>query len=211
MFQNRQQAGQKLAKDLQQYRSKKPIILGIPRGGVVVACEVAKALQAPLDVIVARKIGAPLQPEFAIGAIAPGGIRVFNEESVRYFALNKQDLNALVSREQQEMQRRIELYRAGRKKLDLENQIVIVIDDGLATGLTALAAVRSVKKAGAKEIILAIPVAAADTMRNMAHEVDKIIYLSAPEYFGAVSRFYEEFPQTTDEEVITILSEHKHT
>jgi putative phosphoribosyl transferase len=206
MFQNRQQAGQKLAKNLQQYKSKNPIILGIPRGGVVVAHEVAKALQAPLDVIVARKIGAPLQPEFAIGAIAPGGISVFNQESVRYFSLNKQDLNVLVSREQQEMERRIELYRAGRKKLDLKNQTVIVIDDGLATGLTALAAVRSVKKAGAKEIILAVPVAAADTIRKMQPEVDKIICLTASEDFGAVSRFYADFPQTSDEEVIGLLS-----
>ena len=206
MFQNRQQAGQKLAKNLQQYKSKKPIILGIPRGGVVVAHEVAKALQAPLDVIVARKIGAPLQPEFAIGAIAPGDIRVFNEESVRYFSLNKQDLDALVFREQQEMERRIDLYRAGRKKLALKDQTIIVIDDGLATGLTALAAVRSVKKAGAKEIILAVPVAAADTIRKMQPEVDNIIYLSAPKDFGAVSQFYADFPQATDEEVIGLLS-----
>ncbi len=205
IFRDREQAGQQLASSLEKYRDKNPLILGIPRGGVVVAYQVAKVLKAQLDVIVARKLGAPSQPEFAIGAIAPNGIRVLNKESVHYFGLSKQDIENLVARQQQEMERRIQLYRSGREDLDVEDRIVIVIDDGLATGLTAIAAVRSVKKGGAKQIILAVPVCAADTFRNMQQEADEVICLSVPEYFDAVGRFYQDFPQTTDDEVITLL------
>jgi putative phosphoribosyl transferase len=205
IFRDRKEAGQQLANSLEKYRDKNPFILGIPRGGVVVAYQVAKALKAQLDVIVARKLGAPPQPEFAIGAIAPNGIRVLNAESVHYFGLSEQDIESLVTRQQREMERRIQLYRSGREDLNVKDRIVIVIDDGLATGLTAIAAVRSVKKSGAKQIILAVPVCAADTFCNMQQEADEVICLSVPEYFDAVGRFYQDFPQTTDDEVIALL------
>jgi len=209
VFRDREEAGQRLANNLEKFRGKDPIILGIPRGGVVVAYQVAKVLKAQLDVIIARKLGAPSQPEFAIGAIAPNGIRVLNEDSVHYFRLSKQDIENLVAKQQHEMERRIKLYRSGNVDLNVKDRIVIVIDDGLATGLTAVAAVRSVKKSGAKQIILAVPVCAADTFQNIQHEVDEVICLSVPEYFDAVGRFYQDFPQTTDDEVIALLKENK--
>ena len=206
IFQDRQQAGQKLAAALTKYRAKKPLILGIPRGGIVVAYEIAKALNAQLDIIVARKLGAPGQPEYAIGAIAPGDIKILNTEAVAYFALDKHDLDEIITREKQELERRIQNYRAGKKDLNVKNKTVIIVDDGLATGLTAKAAVRSIKKMGAHEVILAVPVAAADTAANMRQEVDEIICLSIPPHFAAVSQFYKKFPQTTDAEVIELLT-----
>lgn len=205
IFKDRQQAGQKLTEVLHKYRGKETIILGIPRGGVVIAYEIAKTLGAKLDIIVARKLGAPGQPEYAIGAIAPGGIRVLNNEAVQYFNLDKQDLDAIIAREKQELERRIKLYRAGKKDFDLKNKTVIITDDGLATGLTAKAAVRSAKALGAKKIILAVPVAAADAATAMRAEVDEFICLSIPDHFAAVSQFYQNFPQTSDNEVIELL------
>jgi predicted phosphoribosyltransferase len=205
IFKDRQQAGEKLAAALTKYRAKKPLILGIPRGGMVVAYEIAKALNAQLDIIVARKLASPSQPEYAIGAIAPGGIKILNSEAVQYFGLDKHDLDEIITQEKQELERRMQIYRAGKKALNVKNKTVIIVDDGLATGLTAKAAVRSVKALGAREVILAVPVAAADTAADMCQEVDELICLSTPSYFGAVGQFYKNFPQTTDEEVSDIL------
>jgi predicted phosphoribosyltransferase len=205
IFKDRQQAGEKLAAALTKYRAKKPLILGIPRGGIIVAYEIAKALNAPLDIIVARKLASPSQPEYAIGAIAPGGIKILNSEAVQYFGLDKHDLDEIITQEKQELERRMQIYRAGKKALNVKNKTVIIVDDGLATGLTAKAAVRSVKALGAREVILAVPVAAADTAADICQEVDELICLSTPSYFGAVGQFYKNFPQTTDEEVSDIL------
>jgi putative phosphoribosyl transferase len=204
IFQDRQDAGRQLAQSLIKYKNKQPLILGIPRGGVIVAYEVAKALLAELDVIVARKLGAPLQPELAIGAIAPGNIKVLNPELVQYFGLDDADINKLVEQEQQEMERRISAYRAGRADLDVKNRTVIIVDDGLATGLTALAAVRAVKNMQAKKVILAVPVGAADTVATLSKEAI-VVCLSTPQQFDAVGYWYRDFAQVTDAEVIALL------
>lgn len=204
-FSDRRSAGEQLAKSLEKYRDKKPLVLGVPRGGVVVAAAVARELNAQLDVIVARKIGAPLQPEFAIGAVAPNDVTVLNEEALRYFTLSKQDLEELAAKEKKEMQRRINLFRAGKKEFNLAGRIVIIVDDGLATGFTALAAIRSAKKAKAEKIILAAPVCAADTKDKLAKEADEVVCMLAPKDFAAVGYFYRDFDQVTDEEVVELL------
>ncbi len=205
IFKDRKQAGRLLAEELEQYKDKNPLVLGIPRGGVVVAYEVAKILKAELDVIISRKLGAPMQPELAIGAIAPGGVRVLDQVTVGYFDLSESDIQRIVALETEEMDRRIAAFRAGKPDLDVKNRIVIIVDDGLATGQTALAAVRAVKKMGAKEIVLAVPVCAKDTKVAMLDEVDSLICMLAPRDFAAVGYWYENFTQVEDSEVIKIL------
>jgi putative phosphoribosyl transferase len=189
------------------YRNENPIVLGIPRGGVVVAAEVAKILKAELDVIVARKIGSPSFPEFAIGAIAPNDVTVLNPDSVEYMHLSTHQIDELIELEKQEMQRRIKLYRHNKKELNVSNRIVILVDDGLATGLTAMASVRALKKLKAKKIILAIPVAAPAAVEALCKEVDEVVCLFAPNNFEAVGSWYQEFEQTSDEEVIKLLAQ----
>ncbi len=205
IFKDRNQAGRLLAEELEQYKDQNPLVLGIPRGGVVVAYEVAKILKAELDVIVARKLGAPLQPELAIGAIAPGNVQVLDRATVNYFDLSESDIQRIVASETEEMDRRIAAFRAGKPDLDVNNRVVIIVDDGLATGQTALAAVRAVKKMGAKEIVLAVPVCAKDTKVVMLDEVDNLICMLAPRDFAAVGYWYESFTQVEDSEVIRIL------
>jgi putative phosphoribosyl transferase len=188
------------------YRDQKPIVLGIPRGGIIVAAEVAKTLTAELDIIVARKLGAPSFPEFAIGAIAPNDVTVLDHEAIKYLNLDKSDVAELIEQEQKEMARRIKLFRAKKSELNVTNRIVILIDDGLATGLTAIASVRSLKKLKAKKIILAIPVASADAVAALRQEADQVVCLFTPSDFEAVGSWYQEFEQTTDQEVIAALA-----
>lgn len=212
---DRREAGIKLAAKLEKYRNTKPLILGMPRGGVVVAYEIAKALHALLDVIVARKIGAPGQPEFAVGAIAPGDVVVWNDEIRLYFAVDEKAVANIISQEQAEMQRRIQLYR-GRDAADLETIVpgksVIVVDDGIATGQSALAAVRSLRKLNPAKIVLAVGVAAADSLAMLQREVDEVICLAIPEPFHAVGLWYDDFAQVGDAEVIALLQQnHKET
>ena len=203
---DRAEAGRELARLLKSYEKETPIILGMPRGGVVVAYEIASLLHAPLDVIVTRKIGAPNQPEFAIGAIAPGDIVLLNKEVIKDIQLSNTEIQSLIDNETQEMKRRLQLYRSNRPALDVKNKTVIVVDDGLATGLTALAAIRSLRQWHPKKIILAIGACARDSAKRLQQEVDELICLLTPEPFYAVGQWYRYFDQTTDKEVIRLLT-----
>lgn len=206
VFANRQTAGRELAVALEEFREEKPIILGMPRGGVILAFEIAQALNASLDVMVARKIGAPNQPEYAIGAIAPGDIVVINPEAVAFYDISSPEVQAVIAREKQEMLRRIKLYRGSKPELELKNRTVILVDDGLATGQSALAAVLAIKKMQPKKVILAVGVCAVDSAAILRQEVDELVCLSMPEQFYAVGLWYQDFSQTTDDEVIALLN-----
>ncbi|EKE01867.1 MAG: phosphoribosyltransferase [uncultured bacterium] len=207
IFQNRKEAGQKLAAVLTHYAAEKPIVLGMPRGGVVVAYEIAKFLKAPLDVIVTRKIGAPLHPEYAIGAIAPGDISVFNVEAVSSLGLDRTEIQTLVASEKKEMERRIKLYRENKSMLNLKDKVVIIVDDGVATGQTALVAIRSVRKMQPRKIVFVSGVCARDAAAMLRQEADEVVCLSLPGIFHAVGEWYYDFAQTTDEEVLQLLSQ----
>lgn len=206
LLKDRHEAGQQLAAKLEKYREEKPLILGMPRGGVVVAFEIAHLLQAELDVIVARKIGAPGQPEYAIGAIAPGGVVVWNEEARSYFSFESAEAKNLISKEEKEMERRLRSYRGvNAAPLAVQGRVAIIVDDGIATGQSALAAVRSVRALQPAKIILAVGVTSAEALAMLRREVDEIICLSIPEPFWAVGAWYENFSQTEDAEVIELL------
>ncbi len=206
LFENRIDAGQKLAKALLKYKNAPDtLILALPRGGVVVGFEIAKELNLPLDIVVPRKIGAPGNPEFAIGAITETGEGIFDEITIANYGINQEYINKTVAAEKKEAERRLKTYRGDRPPLDLKNKTVIIADDGLATGLTMRAAIKTVKQYGAAKIIVAVPVTPPDTAKIIQKEVDEIIYLDAPLFFGAVGAFYEEFTQTTDGEVIDLL------
>ncbi len=205
IFNDRRDAGRQLGQALLEYRDEQPIVLGLPRGGVVVAYEVARILGAPLDVVVARKIGAPGQPELGIGAIAPENTLVIDPYTVRVLGLTEEDIRQLAEREQRELERRIHLYRGDQPMPDVTGRTVIVVDDGLATGVTARAAIRSLRKRNPKKIILAVPVCAPDTAEALRKEADEVICLTAPPDFRAVGLWYRDFSQTTDEEVIELL------
>lgn len=206
IFKDRIEAGQKLAKALKKYkRQKDTIILALPRGGVVTGFEVARALDLPLDLVVPRKIGAPGNPEFAIGAITEEGEGIFNEEVIRDYRISKEYINRIVEEEKKEAQRRLKAYRGDRPPLDLKDKTIIIVDDGIATGLTMRAAIKSCKKKDPKKIVVAVPCGAKDSIDQIKKEADEVICLHAPIFFGAVGAFYREFPQTTDEEVIEII------
>ena len=205
-FKNRADAGQKLAKILGKYqKAANTVVIALPRGGVVVGFEVAKILNLPLDIVVPRKIGAPGNPEFAIGAITETGEGIFDETTIAAYDITKSYLEHEVAKEKAEAERRLKLYRGSRLPLDLKNKTVIIADDGLATGLTMRAAIKTIKKMNAAKIVVAIPITPPDTAELIKKEIDEIIYLDAPPFFGAVGAFYEEFGQTTDEEVIDLL------
>lgn len=205
-FKNRQDAGQQLAKKLSKYADKKDvIIIGLPRGGVVTAAEVAKELKAPLDIVVPRKIGAPGNPEFAIGAITEDGEGIINQETVDFYNIPQDYIDETVAKEKLEAQRRLKLYRGDRPPLDLEGKTVILIDDGIATGSTMRAAVASSRAKKAGKVVVAVPVTAADSKALIEGECDEFVCVDVPGYFGAVGSFYEEFSQTEDEGVVEIL------
>lgn len=200
------EAGQKLAEALQKYKNaENTIILALPRGGVVIGYEVAKKLNLPLDIVVPRKIGAPGDPEFAIGAVGETGEGIFDEMTIGAYGITESYLKNEIKKEKAEAARRLKLYRGSRPPLDLKNKTAIIIDDGLATGLTMRAAVKTVKKLGAAKIIVAVPVTPPEIAELIKKECDEIIYLEAPAFFGAVGSFYDEFGQTTDEEVVDLL------
>lgn len=206
IFHNRIEAGKKLAQELKIYREKSNgIVIGLPRGGVVVAHEVARILGLPLDVIVPRKIGAPGNKEFAIGAIAEDGQGVFDEKSISELKISKKYITQEIQIEQQEAARRLLLYRRDKPLLQLQDKIVILVDDGVATGATMRAAIQSARAKKASRIIVATPVIAQDTFEKIQKEADKVIALHAPLFFGAVGMFYRQFDQTEDAEVIALL------
>lgn len=205
-FQNRQEAGKELAQHLVHYKKKQPVILALPRGGVVVGFEVARFLKAPLDVIMARKIGAPHQPEFGIGAIAPGGIYILDEQTVQELNIPEEAIADITQREIEEMNRRIRLYRGHRPLPNLRNKIALIVDDGLATGITARAAIRSARLEQPAKIVLAVPVAPPETLTALGPEVDEIVCLFTPQDLGAISLWYHHFEQVNDNEVVFLLN-----
>ena len=205
ILKDRKEAGILLSEKLKKYSDQNPIVLGMPRGGVVVAYEIAKTLHVALDVIVSRKIGLPTQPELAIGAIAPGDVVVLNDEIVKQLGFDQKDIDNLIVEEKKELKRRIELYRGGIELPKVENRVVILVDDGIATGQTALAAIYAVRKLKPKNIILAVGVCALDTKKMLQKEVDEMVCLLVQRYFYAVGQWYENFEQTSDAEVIILM------
>ena len=203
IFKDRSEAGKKLAKLLHEFKNTHTIILALPRGGVVVGAEVARTLNLPLDIIVTRKIGAPGNPEYAIGAIDIEGNGVFNEAEIAN--VDREWLENEIAKEKQEAERRWKEYRGKRGPLDLANKTAIIIDDGIATGMTMKAALRYVKKLGAQKIVVAAPVASLSTLAEFKQEVE-VRTLENPELFFAVGQFYEDFPQVSDKEVIQALA-----
>jgi predicted phosphoribosyltransferase len=212
IFADRKEAGRFLAAGLKKYAGRDDaIVLGLPRGGVPVAAEVARALRLPLDVLVVRKLGAPAQEELAIGAIGEGGVRVLNEQLVRNLGLEGGDIDRIAVREERELRRRVAAYRGGHEALDVEDKIVVVVDDGVATGATMRAGLQALKAMGAAKVIAAAPVGAADSVAALENNADEVVVLQTPEWFSAVGQWYEDFGQTTDEEVRGILEASRRT
>ena len=205
VFEDRRDAGRQLAANLMPYREQYPIVLALPRGGVVIGFEIAEALQAPLDILVARKLGAPGQPELGIGAIAPGGVIVLDELAVRYLGISQQELDRTIAAETQEMERRLHLYRGDRAALDVADKTAILVDDGLATGVTARAAIHSLRQLRPRRIVLAVPVCAPQTAEAIGPEVEDLICPLQPAQFRAVGLWYRNFEQVSDEEVVALL------
>ncbi|MFE4691290.1 phosphoribosyltransferase family protein [Streptomyces sp. NPDC056749] len=205
-FTDRTDAGRRLAVALRHLGKRDPVVLGLPRGGVPVAYEVAQALGAPLDVIVVRKLGVPYHPELGFGAIGEGGVRVISEEIVRRTGVGEKDLVAVERTEAAELVRRAHAYREGRPRLPLEGRAVVVVDDGVATGATARAACQVVRAQGAAQVVLAVPVASPDVAARLREDVDEVVCLSTPSLFSAVGEWYRDFSQTSDEEVVALLA-----
>jgi putative phosphoribosyl transferase len=206
LYKNRKAAGQILAKELAAYANRQDVlVLALPRGGVPVAFEVAKALNAPLDVFVVRKLGVPEQQELAMGAIASGGVRVLNENIVRSLGISEAAINEVVAKEQQELERRERLYRGVHPVPTLHERTVILVDDGLATGATMRAALGALQQQKPAKIIIAVPVSASETCQEFQSKVDEVVCAATPNPFYSVGLWYEDFPQTTDEEVRVLL------
>lgn len=207
-FRNRSEAGRLLAEELANYKSETDVVvLGLPRGGVPVAAEVASALHAPLDVVVVRKLGVPFQPELAMGAIAGDDTQLIDKQLVHALDLTDEDVETAVIRERAELQRRERLYRGGRPMLDLKEHTVILVDDGLATGSTMRAAVSFARKRLAKRIVMAVPVGSVEALEKLRREVDECICLATPEPFFSVGDWYWNFLPTQDAEVLKLLEE----
>jgi putative phosphoribosyl transferase len=206
-FLNRAEAGRLLAEKLEKYAGRdEVIVLGLPRGGVPVAYEVAKRLGVPLDVFIVRKLGVPGFEELAAGAIASGGVRVLNQDVMRALPNADETIESITARETAELERREQSYRDGRLAPELRNRVVILVDDGLATGATMRAAVKALRQRGVAKIVVAVPVGPPDTCREFEDEADETICASTPEFFQAVGQYYEDFSQTSDEEVRELLA-----
>lgn len=210
-FRDRRDAGRKLARLLKPYGEELPVVFALPRGGVPVAYEVALALGAPLDVLVARKLGAPDQPEFGIGAVAPGGVRVLNEDAVRRLGIPGEYVDRITAQETAEVARRLRHFRGGLPETPVVGRTAILVDDGLATGVTARAAVRAMRLRGPGRLVLAAPVCAAQTAGLLRPEVDDLVCLRCPPDLGAIGFWYADFDQTPDEEVVRLLEEARRT
>jgi putative phosphoribosyl transferase len=210
-FRDRTEAGQLLASRLTAYANRPDVlVLALPRGGVPVAYEVARALHAPLEVVIVRKLGVPGEEELAMGAIASGGVRVLNDDVVRMLALPGMVIDSVVAHERRELERREHLYRRDRPASEVHGRTIILVDDGIATGATMRSAVAAVKQQHPARIIIAIPVAASATCEELAAEGDEVVCVNRPEEFYAVGFWYERFSQTTDEEVADLLEQATH-
>lgn len=205
-FRDRREAGRRLAEKLTHLRAAHPVIVGLPRGGVPVAYEVARELSAPLDVIVVRKLGVPFQPELGFGAVGENGVRVLNDDIVRMTGLTTEEQARVEERERAEVERRARRFRGDRPPVPLSGRTVVVVDDGLATGGTARAALRVARAHGAGRIVLAVPVAPAETLAAMESDADEIVCLETPVPFFAIGAWYADFTQTSDEEVVGLLA-----
>ncbi len=204
VFRDRRDAGERLAAALEELRGEDIVVLGVPRGGVEVAAVVARALGAPLDVVVPRKVGAPGNPELGIGAVAEG-VEVIDETAVRFLGIPDSYLRAEIAVEQAEVARRAALYRRGRPPLEVAGRTAVVVDDGVATGGTAAASLRWARHHGARSVVLAVPVAPAAALPRLAAEADRIVALSTPEGFYAVGQWYVDFEQVGDDRVVELL------
>jgi putative phosphoribosyl transferase len=207
LFEDRLDAGRQLAERLAPYAEERPVVFALPRGGVPVGAEVSRSLGAPLEVIVSRKLGAPGQPEFGIGAVAPSGVRVLNERAVRALGIEEDYLEMISARELAEAERRLKLFRGDRPYPDLERRTAILVDDGLATGVTARAALLALRRMNPRRLVLAVPVCALQTAELLRPEADDLICLLAPANLEAVGLWYRNFEQTSDEEVVRLLEE----
>ena len=207
-FRDRSDAGRRLARALSKYEGSNTVVLALPRGGVPVAAEVAAALNAPLDLVLVRKIGVPVQPELAMGAVVDGAdpIIVRNDEVIEFSGTTAREFDEACARELAEIERRRQLYIGERARVEIAGHVVILIDDGIATGTTTRAALQAIRKRKPKELVLAVPVAPPETIRQLLKEVDTLICLETPEDFGAIGYFYRDFRQVSDREVIDILN-----
>lgn len=205
-FGDRVEAGRRLAEALEDLPDEDVIVLGIPRGGVPAAAEVARARGWPLDVVIPRKVGAPGNPELGLGAIAPG-VRVLDRVMIERLGVGEEYLEREIQAQEEEIRRRAEAYRRGREPADARGRIAVIVDDGVATGGTAAASLRWAREEGAAQTVLAVPVAAPESLRMLEKEADRIVCLLAPERFYAVGQWYADFGQTSDEEVVALLEE----
>ncbi len=205
LFKDRIDAGRQLAARLQHLAGRQLVVLGLPRGGVPVAAEVADALGAPLDIIVVRKLGAPFQPEFALGALGEDGVRVLNPEALGLAGVTPDELSATEQRERQEIERRALRYRGGRERRALDGRVAVIVDDGIATGSTARAACQVARALGAAWVVLAVPVAPKGWEARIGAAADEKISVATPPAFFAIGQFYEDFAQTSDAEVVAYL------
>lgn len=208
VYSDRADAGKRLARKLAKYRGQNAIVLALPRGGVVVGDEVATVLGLPLDVIITRKIGAPGNPEYAIGAVAENSKVQLNQQEIEALHVDKTYITAEVGRQRAEIARRKALYRANRPMPSLRGKTVLLVDDGIATGFTALAAIVAVRAEGPAKVVLAVPVAPEAGVAELRSKVDELVCLEVPEFFFAIGAFYSDFRQVTDEEVRACLSAH---
>jgi predicted phosphoribosyltransferase len=209
LFRDRKEAGKRLAAELKRFSEKKIMVLAIPRGGVVVGYEIAKVLNAPLDIVVPRKLRAPNQPELAIGAITEDGTVILEKQIVNSLNVSNDYIRMESQRQKSEIERRLRAYKGEEEIADLTGYHIILVDDGIATGSTMKAAVASVRKRGAKSIILSIPVASSRALNILEREVDEIVCLYTPQIFFAIGQFYQEFEQTSDEEVKELLEKNR--
>lgn len=208
-FLNRTQAGELLAQKLTAYANRPDVlVLGLPRGGVPVAFEVAKALNVPLDIFIVRKLGVPDRKELAMGAIATGGVMVLNDV-VKWLGISQEEIDAVAAQEQQELSRRLNLYRGNAIAPQVQHRTVILVDDGIATGATMRAAIAALQQQQPEQLVVAVPVAQSSVCEELKAEVDKVVCVIAPESLYSISLWYEDFSQTTDEEVRTLLAEAK--
>jgi putative phosphoribosyl transferase len=207
IFANRAEAGLSLAWRLQKYANRNDVVvLGIPRGGVPVAFELAEALRAPLDLFLLRKLGVPGQEELAFGAIASGGVRVLDHRILRALSLRLSEVEAITAQAQQQLERREAAYRGDQPPLSVAGKTIILVDDGIATGASLLAGIRALRQLRPAKIVVAVPVAPAPVCKRLAYEVDEMVCVATPEPFGAVGQFYDDFSQVEDEEVVELLT-----
>lgn len=207
VFEDRRHAGRELADRLAPLAHERPIVLAVPRGGVPVAVEVARVLAAPLDILTVRKLGAPRNPELGVGAVVEDGTAVLNLEMARSVGMTRPQLDRVIERETRELRRRVERFRDGRPPLDVGQRTAILVDDGLATGLTDLAAVRALRARNAGRIVVAIPVGSSEAISMLGAEADEIVCLTTPHELFSVGQWYEDFSPVSDDQVLSLLAE----